>query len=84
MVYPFFIAYMVVGLAVTLCIFVWAVRSGQFKDQQRARYLPLEEDMEKGRVDTRALSRYQAGAILFLKVIGLLFCTALLLYTFIF
>jgi hypothetical protein len=33
---------MAVGFAVSLGVFFWALNRGQFKDQERARYLPLE------------------------------------------
>ncbi len=42
MYFPYFIAYMTVGFAVSLGVFFWALNRGQFKDQERARYLPLE------------------------------------------
>ena len=34
------------GAAITLYFFLWAVRNGQFKDQQRARFLPLTDEEE--------------------------------------
>jgi cbb3-type cytochrome oxidase maturation protein len=37
----FWILFMLVGLTVTMWIFIWAVKHGQFDDQDRARYLPL-------------------------------------------
>ena len=37
------IGYALVGVSLFSAIFLWAVRSGQFRDQDRARYLPLEE-----------------------------------------
>jgi cbb3-type cytochrome oxidase maturation protein len=36
------ILYAVVGVTLFSALFVWAVRSGQFRDQQRARHLPLQ------------------------------------------
>jgi cbb3-type cytochrome oxidase maturation protein len=36
------VLYAVIGMVLLSVIFLWAVRSGQFRDQQRARYLPLE------------------------------------------
>jgi hypothetical protein len=40
--FPYFVAYMVVGFTVSLALFFWALNRGQFRDQQRARFLPLE------------------------------------------
>ncbi len=36
------ILYAIIGVTLFSGLFVWAVRSGQFRDQQRARRLPLE------------------------------------------
>ena len=41
MYYPYFIAYMAAGFAISLVVFFWALNNGQFKDQQRARFIPL-------------------------------------------
>ena len=38
----------VVGIAGASAVLVWAVRGGQFSDQDRARYLPLDD---AGRAD---------------------------------
>ena len=42
MYFPYFIAYMTIGFAISLAVFLWALNRGQFRDQQRARFLPLE------------------------------------------
>ena len=36
------IFYAVVSLLLFTALFIWAVRAGQFRDQERARYLPLQ------------------------------------------
>lgn len=41
MYFPYFIAYIAVGLIVALPVFAWALARGQFTDQDRARFLPL-------------------------------------------
>ena len=41
MVYLFFVLYMITGFIISLCLFFWALRNGQFRDQKRARFLPL-------------------------------------------
>ena len=46
MYYTLFIVYLIAGFAITIWAFLWALRNGQFKDQQRARFLPLDEDGE--------------------------------------
>jgi nitrogen fixation-related uncharacterized protein len=42
MYFPFFVAYMVVGFAISLAVFFWALTRNQFNDQQRARFLALD------------------------------------------
>ncbi len=37
----FWILYAVVGIILFSAVFFWAARAGQFRDQDRARYLPL-------------------------------------------
>jgi cbb3-type cytochrome oxidase maturation protein len=34
-----------ISLIVSLVAFIWALRAGQFSDQERARYLPLGKDL---------------------------------------
>ncbi len=46
MYYPYFIAYMAAGFIISLVVFFWALNNGQFKDQQRARFLPLQNDLQ--------------------------------------
>ena len=46
MYFPYFITYIIAGFAITLVVFLWALNSGQFNDQKRARFLPLEEEPE--------------------------------------
>lgn len=42
MYFPYFLAYMAIGFGISLAVFFWALNNGQFRDQERARYLPLE------------------------------------------
>ncbi len=37
----FWILFMIVGLTISMWVFYWAVRKGQFEEQDRAKYLPL-------------------------------------------
>jgi cbb3-type cytochrome oxidase maturation protein len=43
MVFFGWIALLAISLMISLCAFLWAVRSGQFSDQGRARFLPLKD-----------------------------------------
>ena len=47
MYFPYFISYIALGFLITIPVFLWALKSGQFKDQQRARFLPLEDDGDR-------------------------------------
>jgi cbb3-type cytochrome oxidase maturation protein len=62
MYYPYFIAYMAAGFIISLVVFFWALNSGQFKDQQRARFLPLQNDLKPAKVPRFA--RIQTFALL--------------------
>ena len=80
MYYPYFIAYMLVGFGVSLLVFFWALGSGQFKDQDRARFLPLEHgDAPRPSKISRA-GRYEAYALGFLVTLGLMATGAVLLF----
>jgi cbb3-type cytochrome oxidase maturation protein len=80
MYFPYFITYMLLGFAISLVVFFWALKNGQFKDQQRARFLPLEEepDMPGTRIST--FNRYEAYALLSLAIVGLAASAAVLIF----
>ena len=80
MYFPYFIAYMLVGLILSLAVFFWALKNGQFKDQQRARFLPLEEDSGAEPVKISAFSRYEVYALSLLAIAGLSASAAILLF----
>ena len=79
MYYPYFITYIVVGLVISLVVFFWALTRGQFQDQQRARFLPLQgEDLPP--VRQSRLGRFEIYALLLLAVLGLAASAARLLF----
>ena len=80
MYYPYFISYMVAGLAISLVALIWALYNGQFKDQQRARYLPLKDEDELPVVKVKKYSRYETYALMFLAFAGLAVCAAVLIF----
>lgn len=59
MYYTFFLAYMIAGFIISLVVFFWALNRGQFNDQQRARYLPLEDQPAEGPVKLTRVGRWQ-------------------------
>ena len=51
MYYTWFIVYIIVSTIIGVWGFFWALKNGQFRDQQRARFLPLREEEEPGQVE---------------------------------
>jgi cbb3-type cytochrome oxidase maturation protein len=80
MYYPYFIAYMVIGFAVSLLVFFWALSRGQFKDQERARFLALEDERPACLVKVSRFNRYEAYALCVLVALGLLATGAVLFF----
>ena len=71
MYYPYFLAYMVAGFIISLVVFFWALNKGQFNDQQRARFLPLEGHTEAGPVKLSWKGRIHAVILLAMASAGL-------------
>ena len=83
MYFPYFISYMAAGLAISLIVLIWALRNGQFKDQQRARYLPLKDEKDEDELPVakvKKMSRYETYALLFLAIAGLATSAAVLIF----
>ncbi len=80
MYYPYFIAYMTIGFAVSLLVFCWALRRGQFRDQDRARFLPLSREEEREAVKRSRASRAEALTLIFLASAGLSASAAVLIF----
>jgi cbb3-type cytochrome oxidase maturation protein len=81
MYYPYFLAYMVSGFVISLVVLFWALRNGQFKDQQRARFLPLEEGLESEPVKVSKIGKIEAYALIVLASLGLFGTAATLLFS---
>jgi cbb3-type cytochrome oxidase maturation protein len=71
MYYPYFIAYIAIGLTVSMVVFYWAFRSGQFGDQQRARYLPLKDDGDATPVKATRIHRIEIYGLFILATAGI-------------
>ena len=80
MYYPYFIAYIAIGLTISLVVFYWAFRTGQFNDQQRARYLPLRDDADRSPAKATRLHRWEYYGLFFLAVAGLSATAAVLAF----
>ena len=80
MYYPYFITYMVIGLVISFFVFLWALNSGQFKDQKRARFLPLQDGEEMRPRKVSRVSRLELYALAVLATTGLMTCAAVLVF----
>lgn len=79
-VYPFFTLYILVGIVISLLVGIWAVKNGQFKDQQRARFLALEDEPDTDG-ETTGVSPYEIYALWVLALVGLLISGAVLIFS---
>jgi cbb3-type cytochrome oxidase maturation protein len=80
MYFPYFIAYIIIGLSISLLVFFWAVKSGQFQDQQRARFLPLRDEPDHSPVKASRFGRLELYGLFFLALVGLAMSATVLLY----
>jgi len=71
MYYPYYIAYMALGFIISLMVFFWALNTGQFKDQQRARFIPLESEQPAKPAIASRFARIQTIALFSLVCICL-------------
>jgi len=80
MYYPFFIVYMLIGFILSVVVFLWALNAGQFRDQKRARFLPLERDSKTEKVEGSGIRRIEVYALMFLACTGLAASAAVLIF----
>ena len=80
MYFPYFLTYIAIGFVLSLAVFWWALHNGQFKDQQRARFLPLEKDRDPAAPGTAGFGRYATSALFFLAFAGLAASAAVLIF----
>ncbi len=71
MYYPYFISYMLAGLVIALLVFAWAIKNDQFRDQQRARFLPLFDAPLQKSVKTTRIRRSEVYTLFGLACVGL-------------
>ena len=81
MYYPYFIAYMAAGFIISLVVFFWALNSGQFKDQQRARFLPLQNDRQSLPAKIPRFARIQTAAMFALVCLCLACAMAVVIFS---
>jgi cbb3-type cytochrome oxidase maturation protein len=80
MLYFFFILFLVSGFIFGIIVFVWALKNGQFKDQQRARYLALDDDEDLPQRQVSRSGRFQAALVFGLLIFGLMATVAVMVY----
>jgi len=81
MYYPYFIAYMAAGFIISLVVFFWALNNGQFRDQQRARFLPLQNDLQTQPVKVPRFARLQTVALFTLVCLCLASAAAVVIFS---
>ncbi len=80
MYFPYFMAYIGIGLIISLIVFFWALKNGQFQDQQRARFLPLRDDDGAPPVKTTRANRIEIYGLFALAAGGLAATATVLMY----
>jgi cbb3-type cytochrome oxidase maturation protein len=81
MYYPYFIAYMAAGFIISLAVFFWALNNGQFRDQQRARFLPLQNDLQTQPAKVPRFARLQTVALFILVCLCLASAAAVVIFS---
>ncbi len=79
MYYPYFVAYILIGFVLSVLVFMWALRNGQFNEQNRARFLPLEQEPQREVVRASRFNRFEPYLMLVIVCLGLLASGAFLL-----
>jgi cbb3-type cytochrome oxidase maturation protein len=72
---------MALGFIISLVVFFWALKNGQFKEQQRARFLPLEDEHKSSVEKISNIKRYEIYALIFLAFAGLATSAAVLIFS---
>ena len=80
MYYPYYLAYMSAGFLISILVFIWALNNGQFKDQQRARFIPLENDPNTNPVKASRFARIQTIGLFSLVCICLSCSLAVIIF----
>ena len=80
MYYPYFLTYMALGLGITLIVCSWALRRGQFNEQQRARYLALHDAPDPPSAKPSRFIRLEIGVLFVLAALGLSASAAVIIF----
>jgi cbb3-type cytochrome oxidase maturation protein len=71
---------MLIGLVLSFFVFLWALNNGQFKDQKRARFLPLQNEREIRLRHVSRIPRIELYALALLACAGIMACAAVLVF----
>jgi cbb3-type cytochrome oxidase maturation protein len=82
---PVWLIFMSTGLLMAVFTLVWSVKTRQFDDQQRARYLPLAglsaEELARQPIVRRSASLYAYGLIILIGLLSVALTMHVLLKT---
>lgn len=81
MVFSFFAAYLLIGLCISALVFFWALKNGQFSDQKRAAFLPLQHDTHRLPARISRIHRLEAIALIGMACLGLLVSASVLAFS---
>lgn len=72
MFFPAWILLVILSLAISLAAFMWGLRTGQFSDPERARYLPLNHALLPPPVKDPSKITVEVYALIVIAVMGFL------------
>jgi cbb3-type cytochrome oxidase maturation protein len=72
MVYIAWLSLIAVGIGISIMVFLWALKNGQFADQARARYLPLMEDVPLPPAEVSRRLPVEVYALIIIITLGIL------------
>jgi len=72
MYFPCWMLLVVISLTAGLAAFVWGLRSGQFANQDRARYLPLADGLPPPPAGSSSASGAEGYGLMVVLIIGFL------------
>ena len=72
MVYVAWLTLIAAGIGTSIIVFLWALKNGQFSDQERARYLPLGEEVPLRPVDVSKRLPREVYALIIIIALGIL------------